>query len=218
MADFTSTIEKEGNDIKSVLESVNILWEDETEQTYSLYHKLFFARYYNQSEISNTHQPCVQCFIFFHLQIQIKSITCNEWKHCRKTNYHTNSRLKQHTPTIPHFLDQESAHSSLGSLLRISQGCNLGVGQTEFSARGSAGARLSSTICAVVGKIHLPAVVKLRSWFSFWLSPPFLGAAQSLATWPSPLPSYSMTAHIFKAREGRVLLIREGPVLLRIFS
>lgn len=95
------------------------------------------------------------------------------------------------------FLDQESGHSSLDSLLRISRGCNEGVGQTAFSPRGSAWEGLSSKISAVVRKIQLPAIVRLMSEFSSWLLPPFLGTSQSLASQPSLLPFYNVTAHIF---------------------
>ena len=117
------------------------------------------------------------------------------------------------------FLDQESGHSSLGSLLRISRGCKDGVSQTAFSPRRSAWERLSSKISAVVRKIQFPATVRLMSKFSSWLLPHFLGASQSFAPRHSLLPFYNMTAHIFKTRGGETaLLIRDGPVFLSAFS
>lgn len=116
------------------------------------------------------------------------------------------------------FLDQESGHSSLGSLLRISPGFK-GVSQAAFSPRRSAWERLSSKISAVVRKIQLPSIVRLMSKFSSWLLPHFLGASQSLAPRLSLLPFYNMTAHIFKTRGGETaLLIGDGPILLCAFS
>lgn len=62
------------------------------------------------------------------------------------------------------FLDQESGHSSLGSLLRISPGFK-GVSQAAFSPRRSAWERLSSKISAVARKnsasFHCEADVKI---------------------------------------------------------
>lgn len=128
------------------------------------------------------------------------------------------------------FLDQESGHSSLVSLLRISRGCNESVSQTAFSPRRSAWERWSSKISAVVRKIQLPAIVRLMSKFSSWLLPHFLGASQSLAPRPSLLPFFKWQLTFSKPEEERQLfssgmapfskcfqLIKSGPPRITYF-
>lgn len=101
---------------KVPLERVNVFLEEEIDHTCSLYHGLFFARYYNQSKICTCHLPLCPIIFFFHLLIEIISITSNEWAHCLvakkwlitalvlyccTTNHHIYNSLTQHTFTVP---------------------------------------------------------------------------------------------------------------------
>lgn len=93
-------------------------------------------------------------------------------------------------------MGQESGHGLAGSLLRISEGCNQGVGLAVFLSGGVSGEEPISKLIQVVSRIHFLLAVGLMSLFPCWLpAGSLLSAPRGLC---SSLPCGSLTVPVTK--------------------
>lgn len=93
-------------------------------------------------------QPCLLLAIFFY---------------CRVTNYHQVSILQQHTFIIPVSMVQESGQAQLDALLRVSPGCNPGVGQGYSPCEG----QVPFQALVVFGRIHFLLAIEITAALFF---------------------------------------------------
>lgn len=87
--------------------------------------------------------------------------------YCCVTNYYKLSWLRQHPFISSQSWRSDFWHGVVGSMFRVSENLNRGIGQTEYSSRDLQKNLLPRWL---VGRIQFLAIVKLRSPFLCWLS------------------------------------------------